>query len=166
MATQFDMRVNFSITPKETTTLSDGVDTCLHLNSNIDKILNGHVQFEDVGDFDDNPSAAQDWHYYKSVALTNTSYSDLNTLLGGASFDNGEKFFIGITSQQGSTGASFDIQYDNGVDTALSLGTMTGVGDFTYFGIEAQGNIDDIKLRVTVNYECTVDILIWGNQDQ
>ena len=123
----FNTDFYINVVPREITTLSDGVDTVININSNIDKTLGSSITKSGLTD----PANVK----YKASYTTTTgalgvalSYS---TILN--SVCNVKDLFIKITAA-GSTGIpNVRILYGSGA-TLSGYSYLSGVGDFIKIG--------------------------------
>lgn len=160
MATVFNTDFKLSIVPKEVTDLSDGADTCTHINSNIDKVIGSNITMADIGDYGINANA-NGWHDYINYTLT-ASFVDLSTIFSGDTSDYISKIVVIIREAAGTGTSGCSVELNAGAATFALL----GVGDFLVIPWNGSAEFleDEIKLKtpnLAIN-GCNVDIYIHG----
>jgi len=169
MATTYDVELRVELIPKEVTTLGDGSDTITTIDSNIDKTMSGALSHSNIGDYED-VTAGADWHIYSTYALTSTSWiSILDTLYPSTPPTNPQKILLIITAQNGATGTTIDFRtVDYAGTNTVEIGTISGVGDFICMPVPTNqsGQSDGLQLKTYTDYECTIEVFMWGQNPQ
>jgi len=158
MATTYNAELKVGLTPKEVTTLGDGLDTTTTIDSNIDKTIGGNIEFANIGGYN-NTTPSEAWHSYKSYPLTSTTYINVLDIVAPSSMVNPTNILMVITSQEGTLGAFATVQITDSLSNTMEVGTVKGVGGFINMPLTT-GNTVQIKTYTTK--ECTLDIFIWG----
>jgi len=129
--TDFKIQKTVSLVPTETNLLSDGVDTCIEINSNIDISLSSY-QDEDFG------TTASKIIYQTGITVTGTTLDALVTDLGPT--DTIRWMFIKLTSDS-TSGAECIFKLGS---TGTTYAGLQGVGD------SFMGHIDDSQQAYSI----------------
>lgn len=130
MAT-FKIQKTISLVPTETNLLSDGVDTCIEINSNIDTTLSSY-QDESFG------TTASKLVYQTGITVTATTLDQLVTDISPT--DAIRWIFIKLTDDS-TSGAECTFKLGS---TGITYGGLQGVGD------SFMGHIDDSQQTYSI----------------
>jgi len=136
-----DYAVN--ITPKETTLLSDGVDTVITVNSNIDKVLGSAISGKSWG------TDAAKIKYDATYTTTTTTTTGWNSIIGSSPTAIVTFLFMRIISAASSGTPNVTVNYDDGVTDAFQIAYLSGVGDCFLLPL----NSNEARAYATANFK-------------
>jgi len=130
MAT-FTMDYSVNIVPKETNTLSDGADTVVTIDSNIDKIIGSSILSKALG------TDATRIKYDATYTTTTTTSTGWNSIIGSSPSNVVKFLFMRIISAGSSGTPTVHVVFDDGVNPSNQLAYLSGVGDWFLLPINA-----------------------------